>query len=119
MTTVESPLDVKMLDENADFGLDGLTELIEMYLNQADETMTGLQTAIKNGASQEVDQLAHRLAGSSAVCGITAMMQPLRTLEKQGREGRLDGADQVLAEATERLELCRRLLNEYLAGKHA
>jgi len=45
------------------------------------------------------------------------MVQPLRALEQRGREGRLSGSDELLAQATERLELCRRLLAEYLAEK--
>jgi hypothetical protein len=45
------------------------------------------------------------------------MIEPLRALEKQGREGQLAGSDQLLTEATERLELCRRLLAEYMSEK--
>ena len=45
------------------------------------------------------------------------MVQPLRALEQRGREGRLAGSDELLAQTTERLELCRRLLAEYLAEK--
>ena len=32
-------------------------------------------------------------------------------------QGRLYGSDELLAETTERLELCRRLLADYLAEK--
>jgi HPt (histidine-containing phosphotransfer) domain-containing protein len=117
MTPVDSPLDLELLDENADFGLDDLQDLIQMYLTQADEIMGHLKTAIQAGAATDVDQLAHKLAGSSAVCGVQAMITPLRTLEKQAREGQLAGSEQVLDDAMQRLELCRRLLAEYLAGK--
>jgi HPt (histidine-containing phosphotransfer) domain-containing protein len=117
MAPVEAPLDRALLDENAEFGLDDLHELIDLYLAQADEIMGELRTAVRTGAAENVDNLAHKLAGSSAVCGVAAMVEPLRALEKLGREDELADADQILAEATERLALCRRLLAEYLAEK--
>jgi HPt (histidine-containing phosphotransfer) domain-containing protein len=117
MTPVETPLDRELLDESAEYGLDDLQELIELYFDQADEIMGQLQTAVQTGAAKDIDQLAHKLAGSSAVVGVKAVIQPLRTLEKQGHEGQLAGSEQLLADATERLELCRRLLAEYMTEK--
>lgn len=117
MMPIEMPLDRELLEENAELGLDDLHELIELYLAQADELMGGLRTAVKAGAAKDVDELAHKLAGSSAVVGVKAMIEPLRTLEKEARAGVLTNSDQLLAETTERLDLCRRLLNEYMAEK--
>ena len=51
---------------------------------------------------------------ASAVCGANAMMRPLRSLEDLGRKQNLDGANELLEDAERRLELCRRLLAEYL-----
>jgi HPt (histidine-containing phosphotransfer) domain-containing protein len=110
----ESLLDMELLGENAANGLEDLRELIDMYLAQADETMTSLRTAVQAGAAADINQLAHRLAGSSAVCGVTGMVGPLRTLEQRAREGRLSDPDSLLATLAERLESCRRLLAEYL-----
>jgi HPt (histidine-containing phosphotransfer) domain-containing protein len=117
MSPVESPIDKELLDESAELGLDDLRELIDMYLDQADEIMGGLRTAVQAGAAAEVNDLAHKLAGSSAVVGAAAVVQPLRTLEHLARDGQLSGSDKLLAEANERLELCRRLLAEYLTDK--
>jgi HPt (histidine-containing phosphotransfer) domain-containing protein len=119
MPTTELPLNRALLDENAEFGLSELHDLLEMYLAQADEILGELRTAVASGATRDVDQLAHKLAGSSAVCGVTAIIGPLRALEKQASQDELSGADQLLAEADEKLELCRRLLGEYLAEKDA
>jgi HPt (histidine-containing phosphotransfer) domain-containing protein len=88
-----------------------------MYLTQADELLKELQAAIEVGAAEDVKRLAHKLAGSSVVCGVTAMVEPLRALEQRGREGQLSDADQLLAQTVQRLEVCRRLLAEYLAEK--
>jgi len=117
MDSEEALLDVELLDENAAIGVDGLRELIDLYLAKADELLHDLQAAIEAGAAEDVKRLAHRLAGSSVVCGVTAMVQPLRALEQRGREGQLFDADQLLAQAVQRLEVCRRLLAEYLAEK--
>ena len=113
----EPPLDLEILDENAEIGVEGLRELIDMYLMQADEVMRDLRAAVRNGAASDVEHLAHKLTGSSAVCGVNVMLPPLRALEQRGREGRLSDSDQLLAQMTERLELSRRLLTEYLAEK--
>jgi HPt (histidine-containing phosphotransfer) domain-containing protein len=117
MTLEESPLDLELLDENADLGLDSLNELIDLYLAQADETMAGLRTAVAAGDAVDVGRLAHKLAGSSAVCGVKAMTSSLRALEQRSREGRLSEFDQLLAHTSQQLESCRRLLAEYLAEK--
>ncbi len=117
MDSKEALLDVELLDEIAVIGVDGLREIIDMYLTKADELLTDLQAAIEVGAAEDVKRLAHRLAGSSVVCGVTAMIQPLRALEQRGREGQLSDAEQLLAQAVRRLEMCRRLLAEYLAEK--
>jgi HPt (histidine-containing phosphotransfer) domain-containing protein len=119
MMPIEMPIDRELLDESAEYGLDDLQELIDLYMEQADELIGGLRTAVRNGAAKDVDQLAHKLAGASAVVGANAMVGPLRTLEKQGRDGQLAGSEQLLAEITERLDLCQRLLNEFLSEKRA
>ena len=113
----EELLDREMLDECAAMGLEGLRELIEMYLAQADTMLGELRTAVAAARPTTIDQLAHKLAGSSAVCGVPAMTKSLRVLEQRGRDRQLSDADQLLARTTEQLELCRRLLNEYLAEK--
>ena len=88
--------------------------MIELYLQQAEDTIKGLQTAIDAGVAQDVDRLAHKLAGSSAVCGVTAMMAPLRALEQRGREDRLSDANELLAQVKQRFEVSRRCLAQYL-----
>lgn len=117
MDSEEALLDIGFLDESAAIGVDGLRDLIDMYLTKADELLKDLRAAIEVGAAEDVRRLAHRLAGSSAVCGVTAMVQPLRALEQRGRQRQLSDADQLLAQTVQRLEVCRRLLAEYLAEK--
>lgn len=118
MTPNESPLDREVLDENAELGMDGLRELVDMYLVQANQIMQDLHTSVHSGVNQDVNELAHKLAGSSVVCGVSVMVPPLRTLEKMARDGNLSGAEPVLADASAALETAERLLAEYMA-EHA
>ena len=117
MAPDEPLLDMELLDENAEMGLDGLRELIDLYLAQAGQTLGELRTAVAAGAANDVGQLAHKLAGSSAVCGVVAVTSSLREIERCGCEGRLSEIDPLLVETEQRLELCRRLLADYLAEK--
>jgi PAS domain S-box-containing protein len=110
----EQLLDVELLEEMSKTGPDGLSELVDLYLTQAKEIMADLRTAIAAGAAEDVKQLAHKFAGSSAVCGVKAIVPPLRALEQQGKEGRLSEADQLLAQASLRLELSEKALADYL-----
>jgi len=114
---VQTMLNLDLLDENAESGMDDLRELIDMYFEQVDETVAGLRTAIDAGDAQTVNDLAHKLAGSSAVCGASGAIPALKELEQRSREGRLDGIEPLMNAAIERLDCCRRLLTEYLAEK--
>lgn len=117
--TEDMSLDTALLDETFDTDEEGLRELLDMYWTQADQTVPELRKAVAAGDSKNVDYLAHKLAGSSGVCGIAAMVRPLRTLEKCGRAGDLSDAESLLASITETLETCRRLVEDYLAAKGA
>jgi len=107
-------VDLERLHEVSEGGLEGLRELIELYLTQADRLMSGLKTAIKAAATNEVHQLAHELRGSSAACGMRAILAPLQELERQGERGRLTDADQLFARANRQLKSIRRLLADHL-----
>jgi HPt (histidine-containing phosphotransfer) domain-containing protein len=109
-----SVLDLALLDEAADFGIDDLRQLIDAFLAQADEIMILLRSAIDAGDAQTTEHLAHKLAGSSGVCGAVAVMQSLRALEQSTRKGCLSEADPLLQSVAEQLESSRRLLDEYL-----
>lgn len=117
MTDKQPPLDIELLDESAEVGVEGLRELVDLYFAQATETLVELRKAIMANRPEVVDQLAHKLAGSSAVCGANAVIGPLRALEASGRACDLSHAGQLVARVNERLNLCHRLLDEYLADK--
>jgi len=117
MATDEALLNREILDETAELGMDSLQELLDMYFEQAEEVIGQIGTAIRTREAIQVEDLAHKLVGSSVVCGLTGMVTPLRALEQRGRENRLANADQLVAEATKRLKASRQLLAEYIAQR--
>ncbi|MBC8028875.1 MAG: PAS domain S-box protein [Pyrinomonadaceae bacterium] len=93
---------------------DELSEILEIYLAQTTESLEKLMLAIKTGNSGEVDFIAHNCAGTSANCGITALVHPMRELERMGREGLLDGAEALGNEALREFERVKVFLQENL-----
>ena len=67
-----------------------LQELVDLYFAQARDLMNGLRAAINSGSAKDVDHFAHKLVGASLACGMSAMVLPLRELEKRGKEGQLE-----------------------------
>ena len=76
-----------------------MRNLIALYLRDTEQQLVKLQTAIQNNSVIEVMQLAHTCAGSSASCGVTALVPPLKQLEQLGRAGQLKDAPRLLMEA--------------------
>ena len=97
---------------DGDAGL--MRELMDMYFGQADQIMLGLRKAMETGAVGDVDHLAHKLAGSSLACGLSAIVPPLRRMEMGAKAGHLNGAETAMAEAITSLELLREAVQDYL-----
>jgi HPt (histidine-containing phosphotransfer) domain-containing protein len=110
-----SLLDRELLDEMAALGIADLRDLIEVYLQQATEIMESLNSAIGAQNTRDAATLSHRLAGSSAACGATAVMNSLRTLEIMEREGNVSDAQALFEHAIWQLQASERLLADYLA----
>ena len=91
-----------------------LRELMDMYFGQADQIMLGLRQAIQTGSVAEVNHLAHKLAGSSLACGLSAIVPSLRRMEEGARAGHLEGAEASMAEAVKSLELLHQAVQDHL-----
>lgn len=116
LTNCLKTLDEESLRDISEGDPEGTIELIDLYLEQADETMTNLRTAIESRSAEQINQLAHRLAGASATCGAIAIVPTLRELERRGLENELDGTDSLLAQLLGQLDATRRELKSYIAG---
>ncbi len=86
-------MDLERLEAAANEDPKMLQELVELYFAQATDLMNGLRAAINSGSAKDVDHFAHKLVGASLACGMSAMVLPLRELEKRGKEGQLGDAE--------------------------
>jgi len=107
------PVDIKQLIE-ASAGPERMQELIDLYLKESHNLIEDLGAAIRSGVAKEIERLAHKFVGSSATCGMTAILPPLRELESMGRSSCLTGAEQMYADARRQLNR----IKEFLRGYH-
>jgi PAS domain S-box-containing protein len=107
-------VDLERLEAAANEDPGMLQELVDLYFAQAKDLMNGLRGAITAGSPKDVDHFAHKLVGASLACGMSAMVLPLRALERQGKEGRLTNAEALFAQASRHLELTRDKVGTYV-----
>jgi PAS domain S-box-containing protein len=107
-------VDLERLEAAANEDPKILQELVELYFAQATDLMNGLRGAINSGSAKDVDHFAHKLVGASLACGMSAMVLPLRELEKRGKEGSLDDADALFDQASRHLEMMRSKVGTYV-----
>jgi two-component system sensor histidine kinase/response regulator len=110
----EALLDVERLEAAANDDPKMVQELVDLYFAQAKDLMNGLRAAINSGSAKDVDHFAHKLVGASLACGMSAMVPPLRELEKRGKEGKLEDAEGLYDRASRHLELTRNKVGTYI-----
>jgi two-component system, sensor histidine kinase and response regulator len=110
----EELLDVQRLEAAANDDPKLVQELVDLYFAQASDLMNGLRAAINSGSAKDVDHFAHKLVGASLACGMSAMVLPLRELEKRGKEGKLGDSEALYERASRHLELTRNKVGSYI-----
>jgi PAS domain S-box-containing protein len=110
----EALVDLDCLEAAANEDPKAMQELVELYFAQATDLMNGLRGAINSGSAKDVDHFAHKLVGASLACGMSAMVSPLRELERRGKDGRLTDADILFDQASRHLELTRNKVGTYV-----
>ena len=111
---VTPAVDFGQLQSACDADADVMRELMDLYLQQAGEILAGLEKAINGNAVADVKHFAHKLAGSSLACGMSAVVPSLRHLEGAAKAGHLIGAHESLADLSAQMEVVRRHVQEYL-----
>ncbi|MBA4386960.1 MAG: hypothetical protein C0404_03200 [Verrucomicrobia bacterium] len=109
---VASHVDIIRLREATDGNPKRLRRMRDLYIIQAEETLSGLTRAIKENKAETVNHLAHRLAGASLTLGIDGMVPTMRQLESRGRDGSLGNAPELLEEAKREFETVRTALDK-------
>jgi CheY-like chemotaxis protein/HPt (histidine-containing phosphotransfer) domain-containing protein len=108
---VSPPVDLARLHDAMG---DELCDILDLYLGQMSENLPKLTAAIEAGNAGDVDLIAHNCAGSSTNCGMVALVEPLRNLERMGRENQLEGAVILGAQINKEFERVKLFLNENL-----
>ena len=109
---ISPPVDMARLHEAMG---DELFDILDIYLVQMSENLEKLTAAIEAGNAGELDLIAHNSAGTSANCGIVAVLPPLRELERMGREGSLAGAEALGRKAVSEFQRVKVFLRDNLA----
>jgi HPt (histidine-containing phosphotransfer) domain-containing protein len=112
----EDPVDMDRLMEFTDGSPDNLRELVELYLTQTTEQLAKLRAAVAAADPAEVRRVAHSCAGASATCGMRHLVPLLRELERQGKEGTLTDAGNVVEQTTREFERIRLFLESRDVG---
>ncbi len=106
----EPLVDLERLTEFSGGSTTNLIEISDLYLVQTQEQIDRLDAALQQGDTAAVIRLAHNCAGASGVCGIVALEPLFRELEHLGREGRADGAPELLETLRRKFMLVRGVL---------
>jgi PAS domain S-box-containing protein len=106
------PVDLKRVQETMGDEPSEVMGIVEDYLVQMSSNLSKLSEAISAGDAAEIDLIAHNAAGMSANCGMTAVVNTLKELERRGREGSLEGTDILAAQLAGEFEQVKQFLNE-------
>ncbi|MBV8817868.1 MAG: Hpt domain-containing protein [Acidobacteriaceae bacterium] len=95
-----------------------LKELTELFLEEYPKLLECLRSAIASKDPRKIEMAAHKLKGSTSGFGAKLAVEKALFIEKQGREGNLDGLDQAFQELEQAYEPLLRELQEYDSNSH-
>src|SRR5258705_2479487 len=108
------PVDLNRLYQALGREAEEFREILDLYLQHIPISLEKLRLALEAGDAREIHLIAHNSGGTSANCGMTAMVSPLRELERMGREKQLSGATVLSAQACLEFERVKLFLEEHL-----
>ncbi|HVE55260.1 MAG TPA: response regulator [Pyrinomonadaceae bacterium] len=114
--TAVPAVDFATLDEITDNDAEMKREVVEIYLTQTVGNLSDLKQAISVSDSQSLYEIAHKTVGGSALCGMTAIVEPLRKLEQLGRDGKVQEALPFLIQAQDAFAAIDRECRENIPG---
>lgn len=89
-----------------------LRMMFDEYQNSLPEFVSNLEQAVQNSDASALDRIAHQLKGASANLGVVSMAAAALSLERIGKSGRCEKAD----EALHALKVAAQDFNRQLAG---
>lgn len=77
---------------------DLVTELFQMYFDDAPVRITEMREAANDGVARDLERAAHTLKSASANLGCYPISELCAKLEKMAREGSTNGAPEMVAQ---------------------
>ncbi|HMC28811.1 MAG TPA: response regulator [Verrucomicrobiae bacterium] len=109
-----APVDLQRLTELTGGKPEKLRGLIDKYGREASEMMNSLGSAVEAGSAAEIRRWAHKLGGTSATCGMKALVPPLQELEKLSQAGDVSLSATLFGEVMVRLSQTQQFLKQHL-----
>jgi HPt (histidine-containing phosphotransfer) domain-containing protein len=109
-----SPVDLDRMHDAMGDEPTQFSETLNLYLETTSQSFEKLEAAMSSGDCSEIESIAHSCGGSSAVCGMTAVVGPLRELEVAARAGDLSNAARAVAQAKQEFERLQTFLKEHV-----
>lgn len=107
-------MDLERLHEFTDGDPKTVRDLVGLYLQQTAEQLQNIQAALAATSAPDLKRAAHCCSGSSATCGMNAILPPLRELERLAHEQQLDAAPRQLEQANLEFGRIKAFLTVYL-----
>lgn len=111
----ELPIDIERINEATGGDAEFLSELVEIFLEDAELRVDEIKGAVASGDPTELKKTAHKLKGSSANMGANGLMSVAKTLEEMGNSGAVSGADGHLDFLAEELIRVKSALEKLVA----
>jgi signal transduction histidine kinase/DNA-binding response OmpR family regulator len=111
-----SAVNFATLDEITDNDAEIKREVVEIYLAQTVGSLSDIERAISVNDSRSLYEIAHKTVGGSALCGMTAIVEPMRKLEQLGRDGKVQEALPFFTQAQNAFAAIDRECRENIPG---
>jgi PAS domain S-box-containing protein len=106
------PVDVVRFHEAMGDSPEEFSEILEIYVTHMSESLEKLDEALISRDHRAVESIAHNCVGTSANCGMTAVIESLRELEEAGHAAHLENASPLVAQTRLGFERIREFLKE-------
>ncbi|MFL6208777.1 MAG: response regulator [Pyrinomonadaceae bacterium] len=110
-----APVDMERLHLMMGDDPEEISEILGVYLSEMAKSFIQLGSAIEAGNADEVSLIAHNCMGVSANCGMVALVEPLRKLERMGHEQQLADAAPLGLQVGREFDRVKTFLQENLA----
>ena len=89
---------------------DFLTDLVQTFFDDTPKELTAMHQSLEHNRAEEFRRSAHSLKSNSATFGALRLSGMFREMEEIGKQGRLQGAEERLAQAEEEYRRVRPLI---------